>query len=235
MNPIIAIIPSFDFSSNTYSVPSSYTKILSSLGAFTVIVPYETAFISLLPMIDAILLIGGCDPNPLFWGESPHKTLGKVNPNRDKYEINVVKTAFKNDIPLFGICRGAQIMNVALGGTLFQDISLAPSDLKHMQSAPTSFPTHGIFLNLPSLLYTLWQKYYNEVNSFHHQAIDLVPPPLSVCAKSPDGLTEAIECCEKTFFLGVQWHPELMSEDENQRKLFCAFVSAANSKKSKEE
>lgn len=235
MKPLIALIPSFDFASSSYTLSSAYAKALSLCGAFSVIVPYETAFNALLPMINGIILTGGCDPNPLLWGENPHKTLGNINPVRDSYEINAVKTAYKNDIPLFGICRGAQIMNVAMGGTLFQDISQAPSDLKHMQSAPPSFPTHGIFLNSPSLLYTLWQKYYNEVNSFHHQAIGALSPCLSVCASSPDDITEAVECPERTFFLGVQWHPELMLENEDQKKLFSAFVSAAKSKLTKEE
>ena len=231
MEPIVAVIPSYDSSKNFYTVPASCTEALSRLNAFSVIIPYSVPFSAVIDKIDAILLIGGGDPDPSLWNQYPKKYVGEVQPQRDSFEAGVVKEAFKRDIPLLGICRGCQIIAASLGGSLYQDIyAETSSDLKHMQNAPAYYPSHGILINSGTLLYNITQKYYNKVNSFHHQAIDRLPPGFVCSAASADGIAEAIECPSKCFFMGVQWHPELMPDDETQLSLFSAFVAAAKQK-----
>ncbi len=228
MMPVIAVIPSFDENTLSYKIPVSYTRALIKHGAFPIIIPYEAPFKLALSKIDGILFIGGGDPDPALWGEKPSPDLGIVQPKRDSFEIGSVRTAFYNDIPSLGICRGCQIMNVALGGTLFQDIHTDTcSRSRHMQCEPSHYPTHKILLNYPSLLYSIFKKDYNIVNSFHHQAINKLSPKLKVSAYAEDGIIEAIECPEKAFFMGVQWHPELMPDDEIQNKIFSAFIKKA--------
>lgn len=234
MIPVIAVIPSFDPSSATYTIPSSYTKALIKNGAFPVIIPYEASFNIIVSKLSGILFIGGGDPEPKLWNELPGKHIGVIVPQRDAFELNAVREAFDRNIPTLGICRGCQIMNVALGGTLFQDITAdTHSTANHMQSEPKNHPSHPVLLNSGSLLYTLLKKSYNCVNSFHHQAINKVAPPLAVSAHSPDGIIEAVECPAKSFFLGIQWHPELMNDD-GQNNIISAFVKAAE-KYTKEE
>ncbi len=228
MLPLIAVIPSFNERDGFYTLSAAYTKAIASLNAIPVIIPYDCDFKLIAENADGILLTGGGDPHPSLWGETPKKGLGDVCKARDSYEKEMILTAFKKDIPLLGICRGAQMIAVALGGTFFQDIKTAlPGADEHMQSAPRHCPTHGILLNFSSLLYTICEKHYNRVNSFHHQAIDKLPPAFTVSAVSEDGICEAIECPLKSFFIGVQWHPEAMLNDETQKKLFSAFIKAA--------
>ena len=228
MEPTVAVIPSYDSSKNFYTVPVSYTEALSRLNAFSVIIPYSVPFSAVIDKIDGILLIGGGDPDPSLWNQYPKKYVREVQPQRDSFEAAVVKEAFKRDIPLLGICRGCQILTAALGGSLYQDIyAETSSDLKHMQNMPACCPSHGILINSGTLLYSVTQKYYNKVNSFHHQAIDRLPPGFVCSASASDGITEAVECPSKHFFMGVQWHPELMLGDETQLSLFSAFVAAA--------
>lgn len=234
MEPIIAIIPSYDFSKELYTVPSSYAIALSRLNAFPVIIPYSVPFFLLSDKIDGILLTGGGDPDPALWNQYPKNCVKEISPMRDSFEVSVIKEAYKKDIPLLGICRGCQMIAVSLGGSLYQDIyAETSSELKHMQNAPAYYPTHGIIINSGSLLYSITQKYYNKVNSFHHQSINLLPPGFICSASASDGVIEAIECPSKRFFMGVQWHPELMTDDNTQLSLFSAFVKSA--KKTKEE
>ena len=228
MFPFIAVIPSFDENEGRYTVPDTYIKAISSLNAIPLIIPYEADFKLIADNIDGILLTGGGDPSPSLWGEKPIKKCGTICKKRDSFEKEVIITAYEKDIPLLGICRGAQMIAASLGGTLFQDIkTCCPDKNEHMQTEPRSCPTHSVLLNLSSLLYTISEKHYNRVNSFHHQAIDKIPPGFIISAVSEDGITEAIECPLKSFFVGVQWHPEAMTNDETQKKIFSAFIKAA--------
>lgn len=225
MLPVIAVIPSFN--EGYYTLSDAYIKALSS-HALPIIIPYETDFKLIADNIDGILLTGGGDPDPSLWGEKPIKECGMICKERDSFEKEVILTAFKKDIPLLGICRGVQMIAASLGGTLFQDIKVSlPDAHEHMQTASRHCPTHRILLNYASVLYTISEKHYNSVNSFHHQAIDKIPPGFIISAVSEDGITEAIECPLKSFFVGVQWHPEAMAGDETQKKLFSAFIKAA--------
>ncbi len=225
MLPVIAVIPSFN--EGCYTLSDAYIKAISSY-AIPVIIPYETNFKHISENIDGVLLTGGGDPDPALWGEKPIKECGMICKERDRFEKEIILSAYEKNIPLLGICRGAQMIAASLGGTLLQDIKACyPDKNEHMQTASRHCPTHIILLNYASLLYTISEKHYNKVNSFHHQAIDNIPPGFIISAVSEDGITEAIECPLKSFFMGVQWHPESMPDDKTQKKLFSAFIKAA--------
>ncbi|MFY1068178.1 gamma-glutamyl-gamma-aminobutyrate hydrolase family protein [Enterococcus sp. AD013-P3] len=177
--------------------------------------------------IDKLLLAGGQDIDPKHYGQLPDQTLGGTNPQRDAFELALVKEAVTQQKPIFGVCRGMQLLNVAFGGTLYQDLSLRPEKaLKHVQ-VPTPFhqPTHPVTIAKDSLLAAVLptdQDY--QVNSFHHQTIAAVAPKLAVIATAPDGVVEGLEHKEQRI-LGIQWHPELTcGQIETEQQIFEFFV-----------
>ena len=187
-----------------------------------------------LSHIDGLLLTGGCDINPSVYFQEPHANIGDVSRPRDALEIGLFQKALEADMPVFGICRGIQIMSVAMRGSLHQhipDISNLPQALPHKIAGDDS--RHEIEITDGSLLHGLIGKSVSTVNSSHHQAVDVVGEELVVTARSPaDGIIEAIEHPDKRFMLGVQYHPERMCKksgmDEHAAKLFEAFIAAAS-------
>jgi putative glutamine amidotransferase len=184
--------------------------------------------------IDGLLLSGGEDIDPARYGEAPHPSVD-VNAARDAFEIELVAKAREAQLPLFAICRGAQVLNVALGGSLVQDIpSQMPGALDHRLPVPPhqSFSlAHEVWIDKDTLLSRLMRERLNdsdscEVNSRHHQAIKQVAPGLTVSATAPDGVIEAIEDPAARFCLGVQWHPENFWRTGEFRPLFEGFVEA---------
>ncbi|MBT9253037.1 MAG: gamma-glutamyl-gamma-aminobutyrate hydrolase family protein [Brockia lithotrophica] len=175
---------------------------------------------SAVDRVDGLLLAGGYDVDPAYYGEAPASGLGTVEPLRDTFEIALVRVFRRAGRPILGICRGAQVLNVALGGTLYQDIP------GHNQSAPRPQATHPVFLAAESRLFRIVGGIRElAVNSFHHQAVRTLALELVAVAYAPDGTIEAVEAREGAFLLGVQWHPEWL-EDEASRAIFRAFVSA---------
>lgn len=177
--------------------------------------------------IDGLLLTGGGDVNPMFFGEEPMPGLGGVTPQRDIMELDLIKIFFDQKKPIFGICRGCQILNVFMGGDLYQDLKTQKeSVLQHIQDAPRSHPSHSIRIKPDSTLYKITQKTIIRVNSFHHQAARSVVEPLHVSATAYDGVIEAIEGGDEDhFIMGVQWHPERMvCGCEDSRNIFSYFV-----------
>lgn len=183
---------------------------------------------------DALYLIGGTDVVPERYGEEllPHN--GYVNPERDHTEIELLKRAEAGGIPVLGICRGMQIMNIFADGTLHQDIGVErPGSLKHdWHNRPErEYLAHDVTVAENSLLSSLIGARTVKVNSLHHQGIDRLGAGLRVAATAPDGLVEAIERPDRPFWLGVQWHPEeLTGVDPRWKNLFTAFVEAARNK-----
>lgn len=228
MKPKIGITCSMD--EDTIKLNEAYYKALEKAGAIPLLIPVyrETDTVAeLTELLDGILFSGGVDLDPHNYGEEPTKGLGQITPKRDEFEIDLCQKFFKLRKPIFGICRGIQLINVALGGTLYQDIySQCGNLLKHSQDAPTYHPTHRVFLHRDSLLHNLFQKDEILVNSFHHQAVKDLAPVLKAVAHSQDGIIEAVEKIDtESFVLGVQWHPERMIEKyEEQMKLFEIFV-----------
>ena len=224
MQPVIGITPDYDSINSRYKIHQDYVSAIIDVGGNPIMLfPKDT----IPPFIDGIIFSGGGDIDPLLFAEEPLRESGEISPLRDNFELSLCKLALEKNIPILGICRGMQIMNIALGGTIYQDIRVQTnSTLKHSQQAPRSYGTHSIFVQENTLLSSLWEKPHTTVNTFHHQAVALPGDGFQVCARSQDGLIEAIEHTENSFAMGVQWHPEAM-ETEEQKKLFSAFLKAA--------
>ena len=212
-----------------------YQSVLKAGGVPIVLPPYEEtdALINTLEHLDGLLLTGGADINPLYWGENPVKGLHGINPRRDKQELLLVKLAADRQIPILGICRGIQTMTAALGGTLYQDIhsQMDTELIKHDQDLDRSFASHTVRIEKDTLLYNLFDTDVLAVNSFHHQAVKEAAPGFRVCARSSDGVIEAVESTEYKSMLGVQWHPEcfILRGDECMMPLFSWLVKEATS------
>lgn len=184
--------------------------------------------------LEAIVLPGGVDLDPATYGEPPHPRCGRIDPARDRVELQLTRWAIAEGKPVLGLCRGIQVINVALGGTLWQDIeSQLPQALKHDYSPTAGFArdylAHPVELAADSRLRTLLDRDKLRVNSMHHQAIRALSPELVATAVAPDGLIEAIEArAADRFLVGVQWHPEVFEERDTSTRLFRALIAAAN-------
>ena len=226
-----------------------YRSVLKAGGTPVVIPPHhdKEAFLVLLDTLDGIIFSGGGDINPLLLGEEPLPQLHSVCPERDEPELFLAREAFHRQIPMLGICRGIQVMAAALGGKVYQDISLSPAlsqgeedgspllgrgwgRLKHSQDMPRHYASHTVNFKEGSVLQSIFgNKTTLAVNSFHHQAVSEPGPHLKVSALSPDGIIEAVESTEHKALLGVQWHPEcfILNNDESHMAVFRWLVSEA--------
>lgn len=186
-------------------------QIMRAGGVPMVLPPVDDAevLINMLEGIDGLVLTGGADYNPLWYGEQPEKELHTINSTRDLPELLLTRLAFNRQIPILGICRGVQTMAIALGGNLVQDLK---TPLKHSQDAPRSEATHSVIITEGSTLYGLYGQ-ETFVNSFHHQAVKDCGSHLHVVATAPDGVIEAVESTEQKALMGVQWHPEWMGDE----------------------
>jgi len=190
-----------------------------------------------LAEVGGLLLTGGGDVDPARYGETPHQTLDEVDLVRDEFEIALIAAARARDLPIFAICRGVQVLNVAAGGTLVQDIpSEVPGAVNHSLVVPPHPPyelAHEVWVEKDSLLAKLLGERLVgsdtcEVNSRHHQAVKTVAPGYRVSATAPDGVIEAIEDPAARFCLGVQWHPENFFRTGEFRSLYEGFLEAAS-------
>ena len=182
-----------------------------------------------LNILAGLLLTGGGDIDPLHYGEEPQQCLGTIEPARDRYELCLTQLAAERKMPILGVCRGMQVLNVALGGSLHQDISTAiKGALKHRQEAPVWYPTHSIRIGEGSKTHKILGAKSIRVNSLHHQAVDRAGENLIIAAKSKgDGVVEAIEGKGNLPYLGVQWHPEALQANDFSTAIFRWFVSTA--------
>lgn len=181
-----------------------------------------------IEMVDGLLLSGGVDLSPHLFGEEPHQRLGAVDVERDMVEMELTRLALERDLPIFAICRGIQVLNVAAGGTLYQDISQHSSEvLKHRQRAIGWYGSHTVKIAEKSLLHRIVGKPIIHVNSYHHQAVKRPAEGFVISATAPDGIVEAIESTRHRFVLGVQFHPEMMWQKHPEAAvLFRSFVEA---------
>jgi putative glutamine amidotransferase len=185
--------------------------------------------------LDGLLLTGGGDVDPSLYGDAPHSSFSPAETGRDRFEIELVKLARAQQVPVLAICRGIQVLNVACGGTLVQDIaSQVPGALSHRLEVPPHQPmefAHEVWIDKDSQLSRIMRERLNDdacdVNSRHHQAVRQVAPGFIVSATAPDGVVEAIEDPAARFCVGVQWHPENFFRTGEFRSLFEAFLSAA--------
>lgn len=189
-----------------------------------------------LQRTDGLLLTGGGDVNPALYGEAPHETFHASEPGRDEFEVALVRAAIDAGIPIFAICRGMQVLNVALGGTLLQDIpTMVNGAANHSLPEPRFQIAHEVWVAKGSRLATLMAEKLDgdicQVNSRHHQAVKNVARGWEITATAPDGVIEAMEQPGDVFRLAVQWHPENFWRTGEFRPLFEAFVDAARAKK----
>lgn len=231
--PIIGITGNYDAGKCTL-LEGYYRSVLEAGGAPVIIPPCDDTdmMVSLLEGVDALILSGGGDINPLYLGEEPLRELGGINPARDWHELMLVRLAANRQIPILGICRGIQVMTAALGGKLCQDIYKESSaTLKHSQETERHMCTHTVRIEANSLLHRLFGTETLPVNSFHHQAVREVAPGFAVSARSADGVIEAVESTEHKSMIGVQWHPECMilGGDRSMMPLFEWIVGEARS------
>lgn len=185
----------------------------------------------LLEQLDGLLATGGGDIDPTLFGEEPHPKLGEVSPLRDQFELMIVRKALQANKPVLGICRGCQILNVAAGGTVYQDIYSQCSQelLQHAQRAPRAHASHFVDIEEETMFYEIIQMGRIKVNSYHHQAVHRVADGFRVSAAAGDEIIEAIESTRHAFALGVQWHPENMTgRDPYADAIFKAFVDACS-------
>ena len=208
-------------------MPASYIMSVEEAGGIPILLPptMNADFKILLEKVDSVLLTGGVDVDPVVYGEAPIPNMGKIDPLRDHFEINLARKVLELKKPLLAICRGIQVLNVAAGGTLYQDInSQIENPFKHYQQAPTHHPTHKVSLKTGSKLHGIFNKNELMVNSFHHQAVKDLGHRFGATAWSDDGVVEAMEIEDNIFVLGVQWHPERMIEGE-MINIFEAFIN----------
>ncbi|HEY2434042.1 MAG TPA: gamma-glutamyl-gamma-aminobutyrate hydrolase family protein [Vicinamibacterales bacterium] len=211
-----------------------YLESVRKAGAEPVVLRNDDDPSAVLDRVDGILLSGGLDVDPARYGETPHPTT-EAAPDRDAFELPLAREAVRRNVPLFAICRGVQVLNVAEGGTLVQDLpSAARTDLNHAVNEPKTDHTHAIAIasgtRLAAALGGIAPNDTCPVNSRHHQAVGAVAPGFVVSATSPDGVVEAIERPASTFCVGVQWHPENFWRTGEFAGLFTAFVAAARTR-----
>lgn len=243
MKPIIAMTTynSKRDENTVSSLNMNYSNAILKNGGIPLLLPIvencmEEYIDNLLCNVDGVLFSGGADVSPIEYNEEPVRELGSCSIERDKFEILLYKKAFERKIPILGICRGLQVINVAAGGTLYQDIyTQKPTNKQHNQKQPWPDKTHKVNICADSKLYNILEEESVMTNSFHHQAAKDIADGFYVSAKAEDDIVEAIEYSSDQFVLGVQWHPEGMFEKHHEfSKLFKAFIKESELYKNKE-
>jgi putative glutamine amidotransferase len=217
-----------------YIMNQTYVRTLENLGALPVLIPLqmsEATLRGIFERLDGLLLPGGEDMDPSTYNAERHPQLGATDKERDRTELLLTEWALAEGMPLLGVCRGVQVLNVACGGTLYQDLHSQRPDLAKHDYFPPNFErfriSHGIKIEADSRLARALGTDH-EVNSMHHQGIDRLADMLRAVAVTDDGLVEGVEIPELPFVMGVQWHPEeLARTDQHSSSLFYEFVCAA--------
>lgn len=232
MKPIIGITTMHEIEiEKSFTLASNnYLRAVEAAGGVPLFLPITEELEdikSYLNIIDGIVFTGGGDISPLKYGENPLQIEFSINNLRDNFEFNLFLEAYNMDMPILGICRGAQLINVALGGSLYQDINLQFSNCHgHMQSEMQVYDFfHQVIIDKDSKLFDIFKSRELEVNSFHKQAIKALGDNLKVTATAKDGIIEGIEGISRKFLVGVQWHPEDLSlKHKDFVKLFKALI-----------
>jgi putative glutamine amidotransferase len=230
--PMIGVLPLYDKVKESYWMLPGYMKGIEDAGGIPIMLPLTTdeeMIERIANTFDGFLFTGGQDLNPELYGEEIGDVCGEICKERDVMEAVLFKHAIELDKPAFGICRGLQLFNVFLGGTLYQDIPTERSEsmINHQQKPPYTEPVHDVYIAKDTLLYDILQTDRIKVNSYHHQGIKNLSEQLVPAATAEDSLIEAVVMPNKKFTLAVQWHPEFnyMYDDQNF-KLFLEFVRA---------
>lgn len=231
MKPIIGITGNISLLSkdqpfNVNYSPLGFSMAIEKAGGSPIILPIMNSDNAkeLISIVDGLLLTGGEDVSPKFYNEEPRMVIGPTSPERDQSEILLLKEALKQHKPILGICRGMQLINVVLGGSLYQDLSENKQiTLQHVQKTKPHHPTHSITVKEGSHIAQIYQS-GDYVNSFHHQVLKEIASGLTVTAWSQDNVVEAVELFEDfQSLIGLQWHPELNALRNNEQS-FAIFA-----------
>ena len=218
-----------------YALNQRYIMAVEASGGAPLMVPPgldEASMRAIFERLDGLVLSGGGDVDPSYYGESPHTALTEVNAERDRLDLSLARQAVEADKPVIGICRGVQVLNVALGGSLVQDIpTQQPDSLPHSfdgARVARDYTAHPVRIESGSLLREVMGVDEAGVNSWHHQSLKYIATGLAVVAQSPDGVIETVEMPGRRFVIGVQWHPEwLYDRQPEMKRIFEALVQAA--------
>ena len=216
-----------------------YVQTLTNAGAIPWLIPLvdDETLRGVYDALDAIFLPGGADIDPMSYGKAPHTLCDKTDKERDRVELALAAWAMRDAKPVLGVCRGLQLINLAAGGTLFQDLAeQMPGSIKHDyfpfagQGYTRDYLAHEVDVAPRSRLAALYGEGRLRVNSMHHQGIETLGAGLVATAVAPDGLIEGIEGTNGAYLVGVQWHPEALTDnDAESRQLFAEFIEAATS------
>jgi putative glutamine amidotransferase len=231
--PVIGITPLVDTGKDSYWMLPGYMEGIREAGGIPLMLPLcssEDILLQIVSEADGFLFTGGHDISPGLYGEDISAMCQEVCKGRDEMEKVLFRIAYEQNKPVLGICRGIQLMNAVMGGTLYQDLpSEHPSGTEHHQKPPYDEPVHCVKLVFDSPLYHFLETEIMQVNSYHHQAVKELAPELEAMAISEDGLIEAVYAPKKKFIWAVQWHPEFSyKSDIHSKKIFKAFVKAAS-------
>lgn len=230
MSKIIGILPSVDKNKNS-TVIYHYVCSIEKAGGTPIVLPYcedDNSLEHFTALCDGFCFAGGSDIDPARYGEEKKETCGDVIEPRDDFDFRAFEKILKTGKPILGICRGAQLINVALGGTLYQDIPTEiHTSLNHRQTEADEVRTHEVHISENSPLYKILGQAHIGVNSFHHQCAKKLGDGLVPMAKADDGIVEASYLPSHRYLLAIQWHPERLY-DENSGKIFKDFVNACN-------
>ena len=229
--PVIGVTPLYDSTTSKWWIQLPYMSHLEINGAIPVMIQPTTNLATLeatLKRLDGVLLTGGPDVHPAYYGEKVLPECGYICPERDEIDCFIAKRAMELDMPLFGICRGHQVINATLGGSLYQDIpSQLGNKINHRPGLADDHLAHEVTFTSGNIMAKYLGQEKFSVNSFHHQAVKTPAPGIEIAATSSDGVVEAIYHKEKRFVWGVQWHPEKFGHDNPLSiKLFTAFINA---------
>ncbi len=236
MKPIIGLFSKIDNEENKSVLLPENAKAIEVAGGLPILLPLveeEGTLDRFIELCDGFFFTGGFDVSPERYGEKVKPICGEIEPKRDELEFKAIDKAIKTGKPILGVCRGMQLINVYLGGTLYQDIpSEVPSNINHRQPKEDKYViTHDILIKDDTWLKELLEKDRIAGNTFHHQAIKELGKNLVLTATAKDGIVEGYHHCSHPYLVGYQWHPErLVTLDENNLKIFKSFISACEKK-----
>ncbi|HZW69011.1 MAG TPA: gamma-glutamyl-gamma-aminobutyrate hydrolase family protein [Pseudogracilibacillus sp.] len=237
MKPIIGITAALDQAGKSFTVHRAHGEAIALAGGLGVVLPYmeEQAALQIANKIDGLYLTGGDDIDPHYFNEEAHVNLAWIDPERDAFELSLFREMLRLNKPILGVCRGSQIINVGLGGSMYQDLASQKSGslLQHRQKRSLRYGAHFIDVLPSTRLFQITKEQRIKVNSNHHQANARLGEGIRIAAISADGVIEAIEGVGDLFVLGVQWHPERMPMQENtvSRLIYQAFIAATKKRK----
>lgn len=229
--PVIGVMPLVDEKRNSIWMLPGYLELIEAAGGIPLMLPLSLSlddYEEIKGNFDGFLFTGGHDVDPSLYGAEKKSSCGAVSPERDALEKMIFTDAWNRDVPVFGICRGIQFINVMRQGTLYQDLDQErPSRIEHHMTPPYDRTVHKVGIRKDTPLYDLWKKNLKAVNSYHHQAVKRLGKDLTSMAISEDGLIEAVYAPAKKFIWAVQWHPEfIFRKDDDQLLLLQKFIKS---------